>query len=313
MRVETDRIEPEVCEAAVIGAGPAGLAAALNLSRALRETVVFDAPFTYRNRDSAGIGGVLGRGGVMPADLRGLGRREIEAYSHARFVDERVERIDGDIRTGFTIETQRGSTTRAAVVLLACGMVDLLPDVPGLSSFWGSTIINCPFCHGYELRGKSWGIFVHRAEMLEAAEIYRAWTDDVTLFIDPEVELSAARAKELVEHGIGIEHRRVRRFVGQGDALSGVELEDGSTVSREAMVLWPRQRHCDVVDELGLAIDADGSVVVDAAYRTSREGLYAAGDLLYVGHQNINTAAHMGHLAASSMVAALMQRATVAR
>ncbi len=286
----------------MVGAGPAGLASALTLSRALQNTVVFDGPQAYRNRDSPGVGAVLGRDGVLPADLRGLGRQEVAGYGYARFVDEKVQALEGDPRRGFTLTTAEGSLAKASVVLLACGMVDIFPDLPGLSAYWGSSIINCPFCHGYELRGKPWGIFVHRPEMLEAAEIYRTWTDDLIFFLEPGMEPDPARQEDLAAKGFGLERRRIRRFLGDDAGLSAVELEDGSLVARKAMVMWPHQKHCDLIASLDLETDAQGSVVVDQGFRTSRGGLYAAGDLLYQGHQNVNTAMHMGNLAAASMV-----------
>ncbi len=288
--------------AAVIGAGPAGLAAALTLSRALQDTIVFDAPDAYRNRDSPGVGAVLGRDGVLPQDLRGLGQQEIEGYGYARFVAEKVDGLEGDRQRGFTLVTAEGARAKASVVLLACGMVDIFPDLPGLSSFWGSSIINCPFCHGYELRQKPWGIFVHRPEMLEAAEIYRTWTDDLIFFLEPGMEPSLEREGELTAKGFGLERRRIRRFLGNAEGLSAVEVDDGTTVDRAAMVVWPHQKQCDLIANAGLALDDSGSVVVDEGYRTGVEGLYAAGDLLYQGHQNINTAIHMGNLAAATMV-----------
>ena len=294
---------------AVIGGGPAGLAAALTLSRAVTPSIVLDAAVPYRNRDSPGIGAVLGRDGVMPEDLRGLGRQEIEAYGYARFDDDTVVSLQGDADAGFTVTTAAGARHGVRSVLLACGMVDIFPDIDGLSSFWGASIINCPFCHGFELRQRPWGIYVHRPEMLDAAEIYRTWTDDLIFFLEPGQAPSAQREAELKAQGFGLERRRIHRFVGDDGGLSGVELEDGAHVAREGFVMWPRQRHTDLVAGLGLDKDDRGCVVVDESFRTSRPGLYAAGDLLYQGHQNVNTAMHMGNLAAATIVMDLAMRA----
>lgn len=292
-------IEPTV---AVIGAGPAGLAAALTLSRSLTPTIVLDATEPYRNRDSAGVNAVLGRDHIMPQDLRGVGRQEIEAYGYARFGEETVVSLKGGDDTGFTVETEAGSRYRVRALLLACGMVDEIPDIAGLSSFWGSSIINCPFCHGFELRQRPWGIFVHRPEMLDAAEIYGTWTDDLIFFLEPGQSPTPEREAQLRGRGFGVERRRIHRFVGDDGGLTGVVLEDGSEVTRQGFVMWPRQRHTGLIASLGLQQDDQGCVKVDEGFRTSRPGLYAAGDLLYQGHQNVNTAMHMGNLAAAAMV-----------
>ncbi|MEO1192465.1 MAG: NAD(P)/FAD-dependent oxidoreductase [Pseudomonadota bacterium] len=300
---------PKEVDAAVIGAGPAGMAAALTLSRALQRTLVLDRTTTYRNRDSAGIGAVLGRDGLMPDDLRGLGRQEIEAYGYARFHDEGLAAITGKQAEGFLLETETGEKLRAKAVLLACGMVDIFPEVPGLSSFWGSSIINCPFCHGFELRGLPWGIFVDRPEMLAAAEIYETWTSDLIFFLQPGQELTPEREAELRQRGYGLERRPVHRFAGDDTGLQAVVLEDGSEIARNGLVLWPRQRQTDLVTSLGLPLDEQGCVTVDEGFRTALPGIYAAGDLLYLGHQNVNTAIHMGNLAASTLVFDLAQGA----
>ncbi|MTH98373.1 NAD(P)/FAD-dependent oxidoreductase [Roseibium sp. RKSG952] len=288
---------------AVIGAGPAGLAAALTLSRSLQKTLVFDATTPFRNRDSPGVGAVLGRDRVLPGDLRGLGRQEIEGYGFVRFVDETVSHLQGaKTGSGFEIRTGAGPVYYADRVLLACGMIDLFPEIPGLSSFWGTSIINCPFCHGYELRHRPWGVFVNRPEMLAAAEIYRTWTEDIVFFLEPGPEPAQERAAELTAQGFGLERRRISRFIGTDDGLTAVRLEDGTDMRREGFVIWPFQKQTDLVADIGLTMDERGFAVVDPGYRTNIDGLYAAGDLLYREHQNINTAMHMGNLAASTMV-----------
>ncbi len=293
--------------ALVVGAGPAGLAAALTLSRALQDTLVLDSG-GYRNRDSPGVGAVLGRDGVMPEDLRGLGRQEIEGYGFARFRQDAALTIAGAAPDGFLVTTASGQRIAADIVLLTCGMVDLFPELPGLSSFWGSSIINCPFCHGFELRGRPWGIFCDRPEMLAAAEIYATWTDDLIFYLQPGQEIAPEREQALRARGFGIERRPIARFLGDEAGLQALELADGSRVERRAMVLWPRQKQTDLLSGLGLDLDETGSLPVDEGFRTARPGLYAAGDLLYQGHQNVNTAIHMGNLAASTMVFDQAQR-----
>ncbi len=288
--------------AVVIGAGPAGLAAALTLSRALQTTLVLDSAEPYRNRDSAGIGGLLGRDRVQPADLRGLGRQEIAAYGYARFAEEAVVAIEGSTPAGFTVTTAQGRRIAARAVLLACGMVDLFPALPGLSSFWGSSVINCPFCHGFELKDLPWGVYCQRPEMLEAAEIYAQWSRDLVFFIEPGQEPTRERDAALHAAGFRIERRRIRRLLGDAEGLQALELEDGSRVARRALVLWPQQRQSDLVQGLGLPLDESGALPVDSGFRTARAGLYAAGDLLYQGHQNVNTALQMGNMAAATMV-----------
>jgi thioredoxin reductase len=293
---------------AVIGAGPAGLAAALTLSRAMQPFVLFDAPTPPRNAASPAIGGLAGNDRMTPDALRSTIRKEIAAYGDAQTGGGEVVRVDGDTDAGFMVATTGGSWVRVASVLLCTGTVDRFPAIEGLERFWGSSVINCPFCHGHELRDRRWGVLADRPQMLAAAEIYRMWTDDVTLFVAPGVELSPERETEILAQGTGIERLAVRRLQGEGSQLTGVELEDGTIVDLDALVLWPPQTQVPLVASLDLDVDEAGSVVVDEGFRTSREGIYAAGDLVYPDHQAVPTALHMGNKAAASIVFDLAKR-----
>ena len=297
--------------AAIVGAGPAGLAAALTLARAQQPTVVFDADDPPRNAASPGIGGLLGRDLVEPATLKRSGIEEIERYGSVRFIHRNVADIETRPSGGFTLTADDGTTTEADSVLLACGMIDVLPPFEGLDRLWGESVINCPFCHGIELSDRPWGVFVNRREMLEVAEIYRMWTNDLTLILDNDIVVEPEREAVLAASGTRLEYRTIRRLTGEGAALASIEFDDGTAMDYEALVIWPRQRHTDLLARLGLALNDDGGIVVDEAYRTELAGLYAAGDLLYAGHQNVNTALHMGNLAAASMVLDLAMRGFV--
>lgn len=292
----------EVYDAAIVGAGPAGLSAALTLVRSLRSVVVFDAPTPPRNAASPGIGGLLGREMTTPAALKTTAMAEIDGYGGARFVSQTVTALERDAHDDFIISAEDGTATRAARVLLACGMVDRFPSIAGLEDYWGTSVIYCPFCHGHELRGGRWGVFVNRAVMAEVAEIYLTWTDDLMLFLEPDITLDADREAALATNGIVVERRRVVGLQGDGSVLQAVELDDGTRADRSALVLWPMQEQTALVAALGPELDGDGYVAVDDGYRTSIDRLYAAGDLLYAGHQNVNTAIHMGALAAAAMV-----------
>lgn len=292
----------------IIGAGPAGLAAALTLARALQPTVMVDAPASPRNVGSPAIGAVLGHDGIPPDKLRARGMRDIERYGTTAFESGTVTAIEGAAPESVTAVLEDGRRIAARAILLACGMVDLMPQIAGLSAFWGRSIINCPFCHGTEFAGRPWGVLCDRPEMLEAAEIYAEWTRDLVFFLPPGAPLPAEREATLTANGFAIERRPIRRFVGRDGALSAVEVE-GGVVPREAMVVWPRQRQTHLVASLALDLADGGCVAVDAGFRTSRPGVYAAGDLLYQGHQNIATAMHMGNLAAATMVADLAKGA----
>ena len=132
--------------------------------------------------------------------------------------------------------------------------------------------------------------------------IYQTWTDDLILFLDSGMEVAPQRRSMLEADGIAIEERQVTRLLGKGASLEAIELADGVQVEREALVVWPFQSPTRLVTSLGLELDNDCCLQVDASFRTTISGLYAAGDLIYAGHQNVNTAIHMGAMAAAAMV-----------
>ncbi len=147
--------------------------------------------------------------------------------------------------------------------------------------------------------------------MLAAAEIYATWTRDLIFFLEPGQEPQPERARTLEPKGFGIERRRIHRLLGDEASLRALEPEGGIQVAREALVLWPRQRQTDLVAGLELTLDESGSLKVDEGFHADRPGLYAAGDLLYQGHRNINTAIHMGNMAAATTVVELGDRSHV--
>ena len=155
---------------------------------------------------------------------------------------------------------------------------------------------------GFEHRDRPWGIYVHRPEILAAAEVYRNWTSDLIMFVAPNIEVTPERASSIEALGVKLVRGEVRALEGPGGELTHVVMVGGSRFAREILLVWPHQTQCDLVRMLGLALDDDGFVSVDEGYHTQMPGLYAAGDLTYGGHQNTNTAIHMGNMAAASIV-----------
>lgn len=231
-----------------------------------------------------------------------IGREEIDRYGFVRFHPGDAMRIEGAFGHGFTIVASDQTTVTAECVLLACGMVDLFPDIHRLADFWGTSVIYCPFCHGFELRGRPWGVLVNRVEMLDVAEIYLQWTNDLILFVEPNIEVPPGRDTALASRCVRVDRRRIHRLLGDGCNLQAIAMDDGTVIERQTLVLWPFQSQTELVKAIGVPLNDGGCVIVDDGFRTQLPGIYAAGDLTYSGHQNVNTAIHMGALAAAAMV-----------
>ena len=289
-------------QVAVIGGGPAGLAAALTLSRSMMRTIVFDSPLPPRNDASPHVGAYPAMDMASPRKVRETITEQISEYGYADMKSAEIAGISGDQDSGFRLATRGGSTFNANRVLVTTGMVDIFPMIAGIKNRWGVSVINCPFCQGYELRDKPWAIYVHRPEILSAAEVYFNWTRDLVMIVEPSIEVPQDRAEAIKALGIQLVTGTAESLQGPGNTLTEIVLRDGRRISREVLLVWPKQTQGELVRTLGLTLGEDGYVEVDSMYRTGTAGIYAAGDLTYGGHQNTNTAIHMGNMAAAWLV-----------
>jgi thioredoxin reductase len=208
-----------------VGAGAAGLSAALVLGRARQPTLVVDAG-GQSNRVAHGIGGLLGHDGRPPAEFYAAGREEFAAYPTVRLRSGEVlggERHDA----GFVLELADGSREVARRVLLATGMDYRFPALPGIVERWGRSVFHCPFCHGWEVRDQPLGVLDRGAPGVNRALLLRVWSDDVTLLADGPAELDAQDAERLRAAGVTVDERPVAGLRGPGGTLTAVVFADG--------------------------------------------------------------------------------------
>jgi thioredoxin reductase len=292
-------------EAAIIGGGPAGLSAALVLARACRSIAVIDAG-APRNSASPGVHAFLSRDGIMPADLKKTSRDQIANYPDVEFINQPVRHIrPAHAERGFRVALGSGQTLNAETVILAVGMIDELPDLPGFDQHWGRRIIHCPFCHGFENRGNRWGVLAKDLEDIEKAGNYSAWTDNLTVFADQRMHVPDELLDKLASKNIALDRRPVRQLISSADGeLCAIEMHDESHTLCETIVYRPEQRQTGVVSDIGVALSESGRVWIDGNYQTSMPGIFAAGDLT-PGCQDALAAAAEGAKAAKSALAAL--------
>jgi thioredoxin reductase len=297
----------------IIGAGAAGLSAALVLSRARRRVLVVDSG-APRNAPAAHLQGYLSRDGMPPADLLATGRDEVAAYGGQISADH-VEDVVACPGSGFQVRLGAGGWVAARRLLVATGLRDELPDIPGLRERWARDVLHCPYCHGWEVREQRLGVLTDgSAEAVRYAQIVRQWSDDVVLFA-PVGSLADPLRSELVARTICIVEGDLARVLVDDDRLTGVELTDGRTVPRDALFVPPRLVPNDeLLVSLGCARDDAGWVVKDATGRTSVAGVWVAGNVANPRAQVI-TAAGEGSAAAIALNADLVDddvRAAVA-
>lgn len=282
----------------ILGGGPAGLSAALTLGRACKRVVVCNAG-APRNAAAAHLHNFVTRDGTPPAEFRRIAREQLAPYDVA-VREARVVAIEG-APDAFRARLDDGQEIAARRVLLATGMIDEAPALPGFAELWGKAVFQCPYCHGWELRGLAFGFLPRGPAMLEFGLFLQGWSPDVVAFTQGAFEVPQEQRARLEAAGVVIEERPIARLVPGADAtLEAVELADGARVARGALFSWPVQRQAPVVEALGLAMDEQGFVKVDEQRRTSRAGVWAAGDLTTMMQGAVLAAA------AGSMAAAML-------
>ncbi|WP_433226757.1 NAD(P)/FAD-dependent oxidoreductase [Actinomadura formosensis] len=280
-----------VYDVVVIGAGAAGLSAALVLGRARRTVAVIDGG-EPRNAPASHMHGFLSRDGLAPATLLELGRAEISRYG-VRLIQGRVDRIDH----GYYVRMAGGPTLKARRVLVATGLRDELPDIPGVRERWGKDLLHCPYCHAYEVRDRPLAVLGSHPGSVHQALLLRAWSDDVAFF-PHTLKLTAQDRERLEARGLRIIEGEIRHLVIDDDRLQGIELTDGRHIPRAAAFLVPRMVPQDeLLTRLGCDKDDDGWVTVDRTGRTGIAGVWAAGNIIDPCAQVI-TAAGLGSTAA---------------
>ncbi|MGG2464915.1 NAD(P)/FAD-dependent oxidoreductase [Streptomyces sp. RGM 3693] len=278
----------------VVGAGAAGLNAALVLARARRRVVVIDggAP---RNAPADRMHGFLSRDGMPPAALLEVGRAELATYGAELLTGQATE-----ITPALGVRLAGGPELRARRVLVATGLRDELPAIPGLRERWGRDLLHCPYCHGYEVRDQPLGVLGTHPGSVHHALLLRQWSPDVVFFphtMDPTDD----ERERLTARGVRIAEGTVTRLVTEGDRLRGVELADGRVVPRAAVFVVPRMvPHDALLTALGCARNEDGWVSTDPSGRTSVPGVWAAGNVVDPRAQVV-TAAGMGAAAAFAL------------
>lgn len=234
-----------------------------------------------RNRFAAHMHGILGQDGTAPGDLVAKGRRELEEYD-VEFQSGSVTSVfDGDKVVTVVIDGDRVQDARALIV--ATGVTDNLPPVPGLAQRWGTSVLHCPYCHGWEVRDKKFGVLTTMPMSMHQAELVRQWSDDVTVFTAGAGEIDPEVAQRLLARGVKLVADPVVEIVGDGDAITSVRTEDGTEYDIEAVFTGgPMTPNDDFLSQLNLdRVDTPvgNFLKVDDFGRTSHERIWAVGNV----------------------------------
>ncbi|MFK3731656.1 NAD(P)/FAD-dependent oxidoreductase [Streptomyces sp. NPDC088090] len=308
-----ESMDENAYEVVVVGGGAAGLSAGLILGRSRRRTLVVDAG-EPRNVPSAHMQGYLSRDGMSPAEFLAAGRRELLEYGVEVRPGEVTEAVaDGE---GFALTLADGTALTARRLVVATGLVDELPEIEGLAERWGRDVLHCPYCHGWEVRDRAFGVIAGAAMPAHQALMVSHWSPDVTLFLNG-AEVTEEDARLLAAAGVTTVEGAVEAIVTEDDRLTGVRLADGRTVAREVVFAAATRlvARDGVLRRLGAELYETpfGSFVkVDETGRTSVPGVWAAGNVTGPTEQVVN-AAGAGYRAGTVINAELLMGDLAAR
>ncbi|MEU1592178.1 NAD(P)/FAD-dependent oxidoreductase [Streptomyces sp. NPDC005708] len=284
----------EKYEVVVVGGGAAGLSAALVLGRARRRTLVVDAG-EPRNAPAAHMHGYLSRDGMPPAEFLAVGREEIARYGVELVRDRAVNAVrDADGEFGVTLAS--GRTVHARRLVVATGLKDELPAVPGVAERFGRDVLHCPYCHGWEVRDLPFGVLASTPMSVHQALMVSQWSKDVTLFLHTvaEDDIPDQDLRRLAAAGVAVVPGEVAGLEVDDDRLTGVRLADGTAHERSVLFVAPRAvPQTALFEQLGAELSETpfGTYpVVDERGLTTVPGLWAAGNASGFAEQVVNAA-----------------------
>lgn len=281
---ESSTNESDAYDAIVVGGSFAGLSAAMYIARALRSVCVIDggAP---RNRFAAQSHGFFAQDGSAPGAMLATARAQVAAYPSVTFVEGKAVAAAGQT-DAFSVTLASGEVLRARRLVLAFGLSDQLPDIPGLAERWGASVLHCPYCHGFEFAGQRLGVLNVVPLSSHQATLIAEW-GPTTFFLNG-ADVDEAVLADLRGHGVTIDNRRVTAAHGIGKGLSSVAHEDGTSTPLDALFLGSRTHlNSDIAGQLGCTIDEGpfGPIIqTDEMKATNIAGVFAAGDITRAGH-----------------------------
>ena len=264
-------------EVIIIGGSYAGLAAGMALGRALRKVLIIDSGEPC-NRQTPYSHNFLTQDGQPPARIAGLARDQVLAYNTVTLLNGMAVAVR-PAAAGFEVDVQGAETFTGRKLLFATGIRDQLPDIPGIHACWGISVLHCPYCHGYEVRGRVTGILANGDNAFELAMLIAHWTSSLTVYTQGGSSLTASQMRQLEKHRIPVVEKEIARLEAEKGYLQHLVFTDGSFDSLDAIYARPPfVQQSSLPEALGCALTPEGYIQLDTALRTTVPGIYAAGD-----------------------------------
>ena len=261
----------------IIGGRYSGLAAGMALGRALRKVLIIDSGKPC-NRQTPHSHNFLTRDGMPPAEIAAIARQQVEKYETVHFLNGLV--VAGEkTETGFEVQTEKGETFIAKKLIFATGIKDIMPEIPGFAECWGISVLHCPYCHGYEVKGQQTGILGNGDYGFEFSSLISNWTDDLTLYTNGTSTLTPEQMVKLEMHRIRTKEAEIERLEHQNGYIQNIIFKNGQKAPVKAIYSrTPFVQHCSVPEALGCEITPEGYIKVNPVQQTTIPGVFACGD-----------------------------------
>lgn len=279
----------------IIGGSYAGMSAAMALGRSRKNVLVVDGGDPC-NKSTPHSHNFLTQDGVAPSDISKIAKDQVLNYPTVHWYDGTVYDVMGEAES-FEVAIDGGKTVVSRRIILATGLKDTLPEIPGFKECWGKTIIHCPYCHGYEFSDQKTGILAPADQAFEMVKLIGNWTDNLKLFLLQNDRLNGEDLDEILDKGIHIVSHSIREVVHDEGVLSHLVMEDDSKVELKALYArLATEQKLSFVKAIGCATLESGHLEVDMFGKTTVEGVYAIGDCANP-MRSVATAVYTGNMA----------------
>jgi thioredoxin reductase len=261
----------------IAGGSYAGLSAAMALGRALKNVIVVDNGLPC-NRQTPHSHNFLTNDGMLPEEISAVARFQVGLYPTVSFFNGTVESAM-QVNGKFQVVLKSGEIFAGLKLIFATGIKDLLPQIHGLAECWGISVIHCPYCHGYEVRGEITGVLGNGEAGYDFARLISNWTKKLTLFTNGPSALTSSQEKKLQAHGIALIEKEIYGLEHENGRLSCVLFKDGGSHLLKALYApSPFEQHCKIPQQLGAELTDSGHLKVDGFGETTVKGIYGLGD-----------------------------------
>jgi len=264
-------------EVIIVGGSYSGLSAAMALGRALRNVLIIDSgkPCNIQTPHSHNF---ITQDGKPPKEISAIARQQVEQYESVKFCNGLAT---SGVKTdnGFEITTQANDKFIAKKLIFATGVKDIMPNINGFAACWGISVIHCPYCHGYEVRGEKTGILANGDFAFHYAQLIRNWTKDLTVFTNGKSTLTQEQTDKILKHNIPIVEKEISSLNHKNGNLQEIAFADNSTFELKAIYSRPDfVQHCNIPEQLGCELNEQGYLKVDMFQKTTVDGVFACGD-----------------------------------